>query len=163
MKHTLLKAALGVCILTAAALTEANAQAITVKRATMQRELSTREPQHNHSDTKIEIIWNSQTPPKDIFFRADAAHWLKCKITRSERRPFGGGPNDYAIVENRAQPETLKKGEALTLRPEDYPSDVQPDAVKKMPAGALFYQLQGSNKWVAEKVKMTKLPDAHIP
>ncbi len=163
MKHTFIKAAMGLCIFATGLSVEAGAQAITVKRATTQREISTREPQHNHNDTKIEIVWNSPMPPKDIFFRADAAHWLKCRITRSERRAFGGGPNDYALIENRAQPETLKKGEALTLRPEQFPSDVQPEAVKKMPASALFYQLQGSNKWMAQKVNMTKLPDAHVP
>ncbi len=161
MKRTIFQAILGLCLTGAAG--NAAAQAITVKRATVQSEVSTSHPEHGHADRRAEIVWNSATPPSEIYYRPDAAHWLNCKAIRQERRPFGGGPNDYMVMDNHAPLKTFKKGEALILRPEAMPSDMQPDEVKKLATGALFYKLEGSGKWITQKITFKKLPDLRVP
>jgi hypothetical protein len=134
-----------------------------VTKATTRNSISTSGRGHNETETRFSIVWKSKAHPKGIFYRPDPAHWLMCKITRPEKRPFGGGPNDYMLVDVVAAPSSLKAGESLDLTPEEYPSEVQPEAVKSMPAGALFYQLANSNKWQTVKVKMTRLPDVKRP
>jgi hypothetical protein len=136
--------------------------ALTITSATS-RSFISGSGEHPHSDIRIALVWKSATPPQDIYYRQDAAHWLKCKITSPQQRPFGGGPNDYMVVEMRTAPAAMKAGGTYNLTPEEIPSDVQPEAVKKMPAGAIFYKLQGSNTWQYVKANMKKLPDVKRP
>lgn len=137
--------------------------ALTVTRATSRNVVSVSGRDHTESETQFGIIWKGTKPPKNIYYRPDASHWLKCKATRGEKRPFGGGPNDYMMVEVNTSAAALKAGDNVTLVPEHYPSEVQPDAVKSMATGALFYQLTGSNTWQSVKVNVTKLPDLKKP
>jgi len=136
---------------------------LTVTKATHRNIVSTSGRNHTEEETQFSIVWKGSKPPKNFYYRPDAAHWLKCKATRSEKRPFGGGPNDYMMVEVNANPATLKSGDNVNLIPEHYPSDVQPNAVKSMSTGALFYQIVGSDTWQSVKVNITKLPDLKTP
>jgi hypothetical protein len=139
------------------------ATALTVNRATTRNTVSVSGRDHTESETQFSIIWKGSKAPKNIYYRPDAAHWLKCKATRAEKRPFGGGPNDYMMVDVNTNVAALKAGDNVNLVPEHYPSEVQPIAVKSMPTGALFYQLVGSNTWQSVKVNITKLPDLKKP
>jgi hypothetical protein len=136
---------------------------LTVNRATTRNIVSASGRQHTESETSFNITWKGAKAPKNIYYRPDAAHWLKCKATKSQKRPFGGGPNDYMMVEVNTNVATAKAGDNINLVPEEYPSDVQPTAVKSMSTGALFYQLLGSNTWQSVKVTITKLPDLKTP
>lgn len=136
---------------------------VVVNKATSRTTISISGKEHPHTETKFSVTWNSSTPPKAFYYRPDPAHWLLCKATKTERRPFGSGPTDFMEMDVWTRVTDLKSGDMINLKPEEHPSDIQPDAVKKMPAGALFYQLKNSNKWQYVKVSITKLPDAKRP
>jgi hypothetical protein len=136
---------------------------LVVNKATVQNIISISGKEPTETERAINITWKSATPPQAIFYRPDAAHWLKCRALRSEKRPFGGGPNDFMVVEVNTALQNIKSGDVITLRPEHHPSEVQPGAVKSMPAGALFIQLKGAKSWQVVKVNVTKLPDQKHP
>lgn len=142
---------------------KATSAPFTVKNATTRRTISAGGREDVHTDVKITIVWNSKDVPTSMFYRADAAHWLKCKAIRPEKRPFSSGPNDYMVMEVHARFESFKPGQEIGLIPEEFPSDVQPNAVKSMPVGAVYYQMGNSKTWQYVKVKMTKLPDLRQP
>ncbi len=167
MQRKLLSILLSAGILAVSA--AAKSQTLTIKQATSRGSVTKgaaagkdshgHDHAHERRDVRFTIVWNDATPPAAIYYRMDAAHWLKCKATRPERRTFGGGPNDFMMVENHISISEIRKGESINLMVEEAPSDVQPEAVKKMPSGALFYQISGSDKWYAQKVTVNKLAD----
>lgn len=140
-----------------------SAAAFVVNKATTRKTVSISGHSHEETETSFSITWKSAVPAQEIFYRPDAAHWLKCKATRSEKRSFGGSPNDYMMVDVNIPFTSVKPGDNINLTPEKYPSEVQPNEVKSMPAGALCYQPVNSKKWQVLKVNVTKLPDFKRP
>jgi hypothetical protein len=135
--------------------------AMTITEATSRTITYLSNKDHPHTDIRMKGVWNSSTPPKEIFYRADAAHWLKCRTTISKTRPFLGG--NQMVVDENVRPESFQAGQLFNLKPEENPSEVQPDEVKKMPAGAIFYQLKGSTTWQYVKVKLKVMPEVKHP
>lgn len=139
---------------------KASSTALTVNSATARRNiLKEGNKVHIEAEYLFKIVWNSATPPKEMYFRTPDNEWLKCKASRGEKRPFGGGPNDFMVVEKHASLESFKAGEHITLMPERHQNEIQPGATKAMPSSALYFQLNNSNSWQTVKVKLTKLPD----
>jgi hypothetical protein len=116
--------------------------------------------EHGHPSAEVtfDIVWNSKTPPDAIFYRSGKSQWLACKPTRPEKRPFGGGPNDFMVVYMKVPMRDIKPGDKLTLTVARHGHDPVPTQLKNMSGDALYYRLAGSEKWQVKKVNVPKLP-----
>lgn len=146
----------GNCLAQSAKASAKSTDALTVVKSSVRRVPST--AGHADVETSFEIVWNSSTPPQAIYYRRGKSQWLKCKPSRPEKRPFGGGPNDFMVVYMSIPFAGFRQGEQLTLTAERHTDDALPAAVRNMPPDALYYQLANSPKWHAKKVNVAKLP-----
>lgn len=133
--------------------------ALTVSK-TLVRPVPGARPNETATEVTFEIVWHSKTPPEAIFYRRGATQWLDCKATKPEKRPFGGGPNDFMLIYMGVPFSGIKAGDHLTLTTGRHGHDPMPPEVKKMSGDALYYQLAGSSKWYLKKVGVPKLPAA---
>lgn len=98
-------------------------------------------------DYVVRIIWKSNTPPVTFFWKPDN-EWLTCLVY-----------NKYPATSERSiAPESVRRGDTLTLIPMRGGRDVMPAGIPAKAKNSLFFKTAKSS-WMYLPVKLEQAPD----
>lgn len=101
----------------------------------------------------LHLVWKSTTPPVSFFWRPSDG-WQTCVLYK------GYSSNERAA--NPVAPESVRKGDTLTIIPLSGGRDAMPAGISSSLKNALFFKTSKS-KWMYLPVKLKKAADLVTP
>lgn len=101
----------------------------------------------------LHLVWKSTTAPVSFFWKPSEG-WQTCVLYKGYLP--GNGPG------NPIAPESVRKGDTLTIIPLSGGRDAMPDGIPASLKNSLFFKTSKS-KWLHLPVKLQKAPDQVMP